>query len=147
MRVRYSLENNQQPKTISLKLALICYFIFSLFLSGCRRSSEELPVTPPATNPFAREYIGYGVVNVSFTHLRSESGPDGVSQGYLRRGTVVRILERVKVNSRGSSVSWVLAESNYRGPGAVSSGWLEEADLVIYDNENRANTASKTLNQ
>ena len=102
---------------------------------------------PPATNPLAREYIGYGVVNVSFTHLLDESGPDGVSQGYLRRGTVVRIIERVKLTGRGNSVSWVFAESNYHGPGAVSSGWLEEADLAIYDNENQANTASKTLNQ
>ena len=126
---------------------MIISLIFPLFLSGCRRSSEELPVMPSATNPLTREYIGYGVVNVSFTHLLSESGPSGVSQGYLRRGTVVRIIERVKLSSRGNSVSWVLAESNYRSPGAVSSGWLEESDLVIYENENQANTASKTLNQ
>ena len=149
MRVRHSFENNQQPKQGLIKffLAVSISMLFSLFLSGCRRSSEELPVTPPATNPLAREYIGYGVVNVSFTHLMSESGTGGVSQGYLRRGTVVRILERVKLNSRGSSVSWVLAESYFHLPGTVSSGWLEEADLAIYENETQANTASKNLSQ
>ena len=143
----YSPKNNQQVRNEYLQLTLTISIVFFLFLTGCRRSSEEQPVTPPATNPLAREYIGYGVVNVSFTHLLSESGPGGVSQGYLRRGTVVRIIERVKFSSRGNSVSWVLAESNYQGQGAVSSGWLEEADLVVYENENQANTASKTINQ
>ena len=151
MRIRHSLGNNQLPKhrrlLFFLLFLLIISLVFPLIFSGCRRSSEELPVTPPATNPLTREYIGYGVVNVSFTHLRSESGPSGVSQGYLRRGTVVRIIERVKLANRGNSTSWVLAESNYRIPGTVSSGWLEEADLVIYENEDQANTASKTLNQ
>ena len=147
MRVRHFLQNNQQPVDAWLLVALIISLVFSLLLSGCRRSSEEQPVTPPATNPLTREYIGYGVVNVSFTHLRSESSQGGVSQGYLRRGTVVRIIERVKLSSRGNSASWVLAESNYQDPGAVLSGWVEETDLVIYENENQANTASKTLNQ
>ena len=147
MRVRYYHGNNQQPIDACLQVALLISLVTSLFLSGCRRSAEEQPVMPPTTNPLTREYIGYGVVNVSFTHLLSESGSGGVSQGYLRRGTVVRIIERVKLSNRGNSTSWVLAESNYQGTGTVSNGWLEESDLVIYENENQANTASKTLNQ
>ena len=87
------------------------------------------------------------MVNVSFAHLLSESGPNGVSQDYLRRGTVVRIIERVRINNRGNTESWVLAENNYRGSGGISRGWLQETSVVIYDSESQANTASKTMNQ
>ena len=102
---------------------------------------------PPLTHPLAREYIGFGVVNVSFTHLLSESGSSGVSQAYLRRGTIVRIIERVQINRRGNTESWVLAESNYQGAASSSSGWLLESVLDVYENENRANTASKMMTQ
>ena len=130
------------PQLISLIL-----FLSSLSFTGCNRSTEELPVIPPATHPLVREYIGYGVVNVSFTHLLSEPGNSGISRGYLRKGTVVRILERRPIIIRGSSDSWVLAEGNYQGPGAVSQGWLQENTLEIYENESRALTASKSMNQ
>lgn len=113
-----------------------------LFLTGCSRSNEGLPVTPPATYPLTREYIGFGVVNVSFTHLLSE--PGGVSKGYLRRGTVVRIIER-RID-RQSQESWVLTEENDRS-GAAQQGWLQETALDIYDNESKANTASKVFIQ
>jgi hypothetical protein len=108
--------------------------------SGCRRSSDELPVTPPETNPLARNYIGYGVVTVSFTHVLTEPDPNGVSQGYLRRGTVVPIVERRQVNNRGKPELWLLAEGSYRG-------WLQGTTLEIYESESRANTASKSLSQ
>ena len=107
---------------------------------------------PPATHPLTREFIGYGVVNVSFTHLLGEPGSRGVSQGYLRRGTVVRIIERRPVISGSSSEIWVLAEGNYpgspgtQGAGASSRGWLQESSLEIYDNEPRAATASEAMN-
>ena len=93
---------------------------------------------PPATHPLTREFIGYGVVNVSFTHLLNEPGPGGVSQGYLRRGTVVRIIERLTISSGERPESWVLTD-------APSRGWLQETTVEIYDNEARANTASKAL--
>ena len=118
----------------------VLFFFFSLLLfsvfAGCRRSSEDLPVVPPATHPLARQYIGYGVVNVSFTHLLDEPGSGGVSRGYLRRGTVVCIIERRQIINRTNPESWVFAEG----------GWLVEAALDIYDNESRANTASKAMN-
>jgi len=112
-----------------------------LFFSACSRSAEEVPIMPPATPPLNREYIGFAVVNVSFAHLLNE--PGGISQGYLRRGTVVRILER-RID-RVNSESWVLTEGNFRGPGAVSRGWLQEAAVDIFDNESRAITASKAM--
>jgi hypothetical protein len=98
----------------------------------------------------AREYIGYGVVNVSFANLLSENDPKAVSQGYIRRGTVVRIIERTRNNNRGNFESCVLVESNYQTQstsGAVSRGWLQESVLLIFDSESQAITASKTMSQ
>ena len=98
-------------------------------------------MAPPATHPLTREYIGFAVVNVSFTHLLNE--PAGISQAYIRRGTVVRILER-RIR-RINSESWILVEGNYQGSGAASVGWLYEDNVDVYDNESQAVTASKTM--
>ena len=141
MRVRYFAVYYQ------LLFPLVFSGIFMIALASCRRGSEELPVLPPATHPLSREYIGFGVVNVSFTHLLDEGGAAGVSLGYLRRGTVVRIIERRHIVSRGSEETWVFVEGNYQGSGSVSNGWLPETALVIYDSESRANTASRTMSQ
>ena len=112
---------------------------------GCRRSAEEAPVSPPVTHPLSRDYVGYGVVTASFAHLLNEAGPAGVSVAYLRRGTVVRIVERRSFLGRGGgSESWVFAEGNYEGD-SLSRGWLQETSLVIYDNESQARTASRLI--
>ena len=137
MRVRY----------LAAFLQLLFLLLLLGALSGCRRGAEELPVAPPETNPLSREYIGFGVINVSFIHLLEESNPNGVSLGYLRRGTVVRIIERRHLVNRGSEETWVFVEGNYQGQGSVSRGWLPETALVIYDSESRANTASRTMSQ
>ena len=134
MRVRFPGACDQ---AVSIFVLLISVMLFP----GCRRSAEELPVAPPATPPLTREYIGYAVVNVSFTHLLNE--PGGVSQAYLRRGTVVRILER-RIE-RKNSESWVLAEGNYQDGGAASRGWLQETTVDVFDNESQAITASKSM--
>jgi len=118
-----------------------------VFAFSCKRSAEEQPVMPPATHPLARDYIGYGVVNVSFTNLLSENSPNAVSQGYIRRGTIVRIVERAQVNNKGKIESWVLGESNYQTSVAVTRGWLQESALLVFDSESQANTASKTMSQ
>ena len=114
---------------------------------GCNRSQNELPVVPPVTHPLTREYIGFGVVNISFAHALSEPGSAGVSQGYLRRGTVVRIIERRQVHYRGRQELWVFAESNHLGPSSISRGWLPERTLEIFDRESRAITASRNMGQ
>jgi len=118
-----------------------------VFAFSCNRSAEEQPVMPPATHPLARDYIGYGVVNVSFTNLLSENSPNAISQGYIRKGTIVRIVERAQVNNKGKIESWVLGESNYQTAGAPSRGWLQESVLLVFDSESQANTASKTMSQ
>ena len=125
--------------------AMPLFLVLLVFLfAGCRRSAEELPVTPPATHPLARDYIGYGVVNASFTHLLSEPG-SGISQGHLRRGTVVRIIERRQLINQDDSELWVLAEGNYLPPAVPSRGWLQETTVEIFDRESRAITASRAM--
>ena len=131
----------------SRRLTLLFLLVLPFLLSGCRRAQEELPLVPPSTNPLAREYIGYGVVNGSFIHLLNEPGAEGVSQGYLRRGTVVRILERQPLIKSEKTESWVLAEGNYEGQGNISRGWMEETTVEVYDSESRAKTASKAMNK
>jgi len=138
MRVNFS-GGYDQALYILLSLLLVVLF------PGCGRSADDLPVVPPITHPLVRQYIGYGVVNVSFTHLLNAPGPNGVSMGYLRRGTVVRIIERRTITSKGKTESWVLAEGNYEGSGVPSQGWLEETTVAVYDNEPMAKTASKAM--
>ena len=134
--------------TLSVQLIFfLAALMFSASLESCRRSADELPVMPPETSPLAREYIGFGVVVVSFTHILSEPGSAGVSQAYLRRGTIVRIIERRNVINRDTPEFWVFAEANYQGPGSAFKGWLQAAAVEIYDSEDRANTASKITNQ
>ena len=128
-------------------LLILCSLLYISALTGCSRSSNESPVLPPETRPLAREFIGFGVINVSFTHLLDEPGTDGASLGYLRQGTVVRILERRRVINRGVTELWVLAEGNYQGQGNISRGWLQESVMEIFDNESRANTASRAINR
>jgi hypothetical protein len=63
-----------------------------------------------------------------------------VSLGYLRRGSIVRILERRSINIREAPELWVLVEGTYRG-------WLREAMLDIYDLEAQAETAAENMTQ
>ena len=126
---------------------ILCSLFFLFSWSGCSRSSAENPVLPPETRPLARDFIGYGVINVSFTHLHDDPGSGGTSMGYLRQGTVVRILERHRILNRGVTELWVLVEGNYQGPGNVSRGWLQETVMEIFDNESRAITASRAVNR
>jgi len=132
------------PRHVGLRLVLLA---FLALLFSCRQRTNELPLTPPITPPLTRAYIGFGVVNVSFTHLMNEIGQDSVSQGYLRRGTVVRIIERRLLKTRLSTESWILAEANYQNSGGVSKGWLQETTVDIYDSESKALNASKSLSQ
>ncbi|GHT92407.1 hypothetical protein FACS1894140_4380 [Spirochaetia bacterium] len=115
-----------------------------LALSSCDRKDENLSVIPPATPPLSRQLIGYGVINVSYTHVVEEAESSSASLGYLRRGSIVKILERRPVKrtvGRTEIVeSWVLVEGNFRG-------WLPEPVVDIYDSENRARTAAGSMIQ
>jgi hypothetical protein len=111
-----------------------------LALCTCTAKKEESSVIPPVTSPFSREHIGFGVITESFTHITSDPSEDSVSIGYLRRGSMVRILRRQTIKNSGAFVSWVLIDGTHHG-------WLKEEVMDIYDSENQAKTASESMSR
>ena len=128
--------------TFNQALPVIFLLFTAFFYSACKRTSEEVPLTPPLSHPLSRDFIGYGVVTASFERLLDEPGSE-VDSGILRRGTVVRIIERRSEMNLGSLEIWVYVEGNYEGEN-VSRGWLRETILDIFDSESRAITASRS---
>jgi hypothetical protein len=115
--------------------------ILILFLfASCIEKKEVKPVSPPLTFPLSQMHIGYGVVNVSYTRVTSSTEETSSSPGYLRLGSVVRIIERRLVRQEGKTETWVLIEGNTRG-------WLRESLVDIYDNEKQARTASELMSR
>jgi len=109
-----------------------------LSLIACNLKKEEKPISPPLTFPLSQSYIGYGVINVSYTRVNGsieESGPDA---GVLRQGAVVRVIERRLVKNEEKKEAWVLVEG-------TAKGWLKESLLDIYGNESQAVTAAKSI--
>jgi len=121
-----------------------------VFLIACNGKKEETPVIPPLTSPLSQSFIGYGVVNVSYTRVTAQPEEDvsvgegaaansaTASPGYLRRGSVVRILQRRLVKNQEKLDPWVLVEGS-------STGWLRESLVDIYDSEPQARTASESM--
>jgi hypothetical protein len=105
-------------------------------LGACRRENGELTINPPVTPPLSRPVIGYGVINKSYTHLVETPDRAGVSRGYLRRGSMLRITERRSMITGDQVESWVLVEGD-------SQGWLPESEVDIYGNEGQARTAAE----
>jgi mannose-6-phosphate isomerase-like protein (cupin superfamily) len=118
----------------------VLVFLALLSLAACTARKEEAPIVPPATSPLSRHYIGYGVVNVSYTHITAEPARDSVSVAYLRRGSVAGILERRLVMQEGKSETWVLLEGE-------AQGWLREEKIDVYGNELQARTAAGVMAQ
>ena len=114
--------------------------ISSFFLSACSSKKEEIPVIPPITSPLSRNYIGFGVITASFTHVTAEPEEHSISLGYLRRGSLVRIIRRQTIRTQEGFVSWVLTDGSN-----VASGWLKEEVMDIYNNESQARTASESI--
>ena len=121
--------------------------LLPLFLLFCSRGSEEKEVIPPPTNPLIREFIGYGVVNASFVHVMSEPGQDGVSLGYLRKGSLVRIIERRTLSNRRNRSIWVLVDTYPGVQEEAIQGWLEESSISVFENEVQALTAMEAMLQ
>lgn len=112
----------------------------ALFLGSCDRKNEDIIIIPPATPPLSRQVIGYGVINVSYTHVVDNPEPSAPSLGYLRRGSIVKVIERRSVTNQGNVESWILVEGNFRG-------WLTATVVDIYDNESQARTAAGSMTQ
>jgi len=121
-------------------LRQVCFAAFiCLSLIACNLKKEEIVVSPPLTFPLSQSYIGYGVVNVSYTRVSASIEESGSSSGYLRQGSVVRIIERRLVKNEGKTEAWVLVEG-------TAKGWIKESLIDIYSNESQAVTAAKSMN-
>jgi hypothetical protein len=125
----------------ALPLFVAIFFI----LGACNGKNSDTSFVPPPTPPLSRPVIGYGVINVSYTHVVDEPGEGTQSPGYLRRGSLVHILERRLVKGEGTAEFWVLAEGN--SPQGPYQGWLRESVVDIYGNEFQANTAAGSMTQ
>jgi len=122
---------------------LLLLSVLLMITASCGIRKTDKPVLPPVTAPLSRAVIGYGVINVSYTQLKVEPSAESASEGYARRGEVVRVLERrlVHVERAGNAIeSWVLTEGDYQG-------WLREEAVDIYDNELQARTAAESMTQ
>ena len=119
---------------------IIGQLLLLLTLCNCTGKKEEASVTPPVTSPFSKDYIGFGVITESFTHILSDPSEDSSSTGYLRRGSLVKVLRRKTIKNADAFTSWVLIEGNQHG-------WLKEEVMNIYDSENQAKTASESISR
>lgn len=99
---------------------------------------KERIILPPSTPPLSRSVIGYGVISASYIHVMSEPSPAGFALGYLRKSSVVEVLERRSVNNGGVTEFWVLV-------GNSPLGWIREDVIHVYDSEARARTAAEFL--
>jgi hypothetical protein len=118
----------------------VAWLVLCLALGSCGEHKEEMPVIPPPTSPLSRTVIGFGVINVSYTHITADPAEGGFASGYLRRGSLVQVMERRTVKKNDLIESWVLVQGNYRG-------WLRESAVDIYDNEGRARTAAESMSR
>ncbi|GBU29089.1 hypothetical protein R84B8_02653 [Treponema sp. R8-4-B8] len=131
--------------TVKQSLGQLSFFIiflalFSFLLFSCDSKKEEIQVIPPITSPLSGDYIGFGVITESFTHLTADPSQDSPSIGYLRRGSRVRIIRRQIIKTQDGFISWVLTDGQQQG-------WLKENVMDIYNNENQAITASELLSR
>jgi len=123
-----------------LSFFIILFSLLMFLLFSCDTKKEEIQVIPPITSPLSGEYIGFGVITESFTHVTADPSQDSPSIGYLRRGSRVRIIRRQITKTQDGFTSWVLTDGQQQG-------WLKEDVMDIYNNENQAITASELLSR
>lgn len=135
------------PRARSRFASLFLAMALAVLAVACKRAEPETPPVPPVSHILAREFIGYGVVTASFAHLFTESGGGGLSLGYLRRGTIVNIVERRQMLNRESLQLWLLAEESDPISGSPSRGWIAGSLLAMFDHKAQAETAANELAQ
>ncbi|MCL2809404.1 MAG: hypothetical protein FWD24_04980 [Treponema sp.] len=120
-------------------LAFIIVLTLSLItLGSCFGNKDEAPVIPPVTSPLSKDYIGFGVITASFTHITVDPADNSSSLGYLRRGSLVKVIRRQLNRTPEGFVYWVLVNGEQQG-------WLKEEVMEIYINESQARTASESM--
>jgi hypothetical protein len=126
------------PFAGGLRLAalLVC-----LLLSSCGKAPTENAIVLPETPPLSRAFIGYGVINANYTHILAKIGDESSALGFLRKGSIVEVLERRSVAEGNAVEYWVFAAAeNY-------SGWLRESELRVYASSAQALTAAKNMSR
>jgi hypothetical protein len=124
--------------TVKHTIGQLLLLLAVMSVMACNARKDEAPVIPPVTSPLSRDYIGYGVITASFTHITSEPAEDSSSLGYLRRGSLARIIKRQTVRANGVFELWVQVEG-------AQNGWLREDVMDIYNSESQAKTASESI--
>jgi hypothetical protein len=121
---------------------------------SCRAKVPESPLLPPETPLFVYGGVGYGVVNVSFALVLGELPPaPSESSGIIRKGGVVRVIERRSVPAAEETAPavriWALVEARGSGTmpggaprGGLVRGWLPDESIDFYENLPKAETAS-----
>jgi hypothetical protein len=135
-------------KRVNSQLLLFaCVAVFAaIAAASCGGRKDDNPVIPPETSPLSRDYIGFAVITASFTHIVAAPEENSNSIGYLRRGSLVRVMKRQAVKTGNTFVSWVLIDGEQQGgPQGAPQGWLKEEVMDIYDNESQAKTASDAM--
>lgn len=117
-----------------------CLVLTATLFASCVRSTPDYEIALPATPPLSRPVIGYGVINTNYTHVLDKQGSSGTSLGFLRKGSIVEVLERRPLVHGETSESWVLAKGDY-------AGWLREDELRIFPSRDQAQTAAKSMPQ
>jgi mannose-6-phosphate isomerase-like protein (cupin superfamily) len=120
------------------KYSQVIIVLYIAVLAACTRNTNERLVILPQSPPLSRSEIGYGVVHSSYTHVMDKPDKEGPSLGYFRRGSVVKVLERVSVRNREET--WLLVSGAFEG-------WIVEDSVNIYDNEAQAKTAAERMVQ
>jgi hypothetical protein len=134
------------------KKIILCTFISAMMLSSCvmpsscARNRNEYDIVLPLTPPLTRSAIGYGVISASYIHILESRG-ESTSLGILRKGTIVKILERRPLVKSGVREMWLLASAPTGTEGEDYSGWLRETELRIYESLAQAQTAAGRLLQ
>ena len=114
------------------------FIIMLLAAASCAKNALDKDIVPPITAPLYRKVIGYGVVSTNYTHVLDKIGDEGKSLGFLRKGSIVEVLERRPIVHEDKTENWVLAGGSFRG-------WLREDELKIYETEAKAKTAAASL--
>jgi hypothetical protein len=117
-----------------------CFLLMACTAKNDEKGSPVIQVIPPVTSPLSRDYIGFGVITASFTHVTADPFDGSSSLGYLRRGTLVRVLRRQTIKTNNDFMTWIFID----GP---VQGWLKEEVVAIYDNESQAITASQAMSR
>jgi hypothetical protein len=120
------------------KYRQVIIVLYMAIPAACMRNTNERPVILPQSPPLSRLEIGYGVIHSSYTHVMENPDKEGLSLGYFRRGSIVKVLERVSVRDREET--WLLVSGAFEG-------WIVEDTVNIYDNEAQAKTAAERMVQ